>query len=103
MLLEPPVIPSDPNATILTNSGKYAHYGTPKQLKSFSWDQCIVDNEKLTLIAKFFLRSRLDRKKLSIREHERLRECRMDWCIAEKISHATCPLETDRISFILVR
>ena len=27
MLLEPPIIPSDPNATILTNSGKYAHYG----------------------------------------------------------------------------
>lgn len=27
MLLEPPMIPSDPDAKILTNSGKYAHYG----------------------------------------------------------------------------
>jgi cis-L-3-hydroxyproline dehydratase len=27
MLLHPPMIPSDPEATILTNSGKYAHYG----------------------------------------------------------------------------
>jgi predicted aconitase/predicted aconitase with swiveling domain len=27
MLLHPPMIPSDPTATILTNSGKYAHYG----------------------------------------------------------------------------
>ena len=27
MLLDPPMIPSDPDATILTNSGKYAHYG----------------------------------------------------------------------------
>jgi hypothetical protein len=27
MLLDPPVIPANPNARILTNSGKYAHYG----------------------------------------------------------------------------
>jgi predicted aconitase len=27
MLLHPPMIPSDPTAKILTNSGKYAHYG----------------------------------------------------------------------------
>jgi predicted aconitase len=27
MLLDPPVIPDNPNARILTNSGKYAHYG----------------------------------------------------------------------------
>ena len=27
MLLDPPVIPPDPDATVLTNSGKYAHYG----------------------------------------------------------------------------
>ncbi|MGK3735338.1 MAG: putative aconitase [Bacillariaceae sp.] len=33
MLLEPPIIPSDPNATILTNSGKYAHYGKNNRLR----------------------------------------------------------------------
>jgi len=27
MLLDPPIIPSNPNSTILTNSGKYSHYG----------------------------------------------------------------------------
>lgn len=27
MLLDAPVIPADPDATVLTNSGKYAHYG----------------------------------------------------------------------------
>ena len=27
MLLDPPVIPTDPNGVTLTNSGKYAHYG----------------------------------------------------------------------------
>jgi cis-L-3-hydroxyproline dehydratase len=27
MLLDPPVVPSRPDAVIMTNSGKYAHYG----------------------------------------------------------------------------
>ncbi|GAX26514.1 hypothetical protein FisN_23Lh042 [Fistulifera solaris] len=44
MLLDPPVIPAAPEATILTNSGKYAHYGpglTQRKLKIGSTADCI--------------------------------------------------------------
>lgn len=44
MLLDPPLIPSNPNAKILTNSAKYAHYGTGltnRRLRFGSMNQCI--------------------------------------------------------------
>jgi cis-L-3-hydroxyproline dehydratase len=44
MLLHPPMIPSDANATILTNSGKYAHYGpglTGRQFRLGSMKDCV--------------------------------------------------------------
>mmetsp|Transcript_15284 Transcript_15284/g.35424 ORF Transcript_15284/g.35424 Transcript_15284/m.35424 type:complete len:733 (+) Transcript_15284:107-2305(+) len=44
MLLDPPMIPSDPNATILTNSGKYAHYGpglTGRNFRLGSMKDCV--------------------------------------------------------------
>jgi len=44
MLLDPPIIPSNPNAKILTNSAKYAHYGTGltnRRLRFGSMNQCI--------------------------------------------------------------
>lgn len=44
MLLEPPMIPPDPNATILTNSGKYAHYGpglTGRKFRLGSMKDCV--------------------------------------------------------------
>jgi len=44
MLLDPPMIPSDPNATILTNSGKYAHYGpglTDRNFRLGSMKDCV--------------------------------------------------------------
>jgi len=44
MLLDPPMIPSDPNATILTNSGKYAHYGpglTGRKFRLGSMKDCV--------------------------------------------------------------
>ena len=44
MLLDPPVIPVQPNATIMTNSGKYAHYGpglTQRGFRFGSMDDCI--------------------------------------------------------------
>lgn len=44
MLLEPPMIPSNPNAHILTNSGKYAHYGpglTGRKFRLGTMSDCI--------------------------------------------------------------
>ncbi len=44
MLLEPPMIPSNVNARILTNSGKYAHYGpglTGRQFRFGSMAECV--------------------------------------------------------------
>jgi hypothetical protein len=44
MLLDPPIIPSNPNAKILTNSAKYAHYGTGltnRRLRFGSMNKCI--------------------------------------------------------------
>jgi predicted aconitase/predicted aconitase with swiveling domain len=44
MLLEPPMIPSDPSARILTNSGKYAHYGpglTGRRFRFGSMAECV--------------------------------------------------------------
>lgn len=44
MLLEPPMIPSDPSARILTNSGKYAHYGpglTGRRFRLGSMAECV--------------------------------------------------------------
>lgn len=44
MLLEPPMIPTDVNAKILTNSGKYAHYGpglTGRKFRFGSMAECI--------------------------------------------------------------
>ena len=44
MLLDPPIIPSDRSASILTNSGKYAHYGPGLVQRSFrfgSTDDCV--------------------------------------------------------------
>mmetsp|Transcript_11435 Transcript_11435/g.24253 ORF Transcript_11435/g.24253 Transcript_11435/m.24253 type:complete len:113 (+) Transcript_11435:3-341(+) len=44
MLLDPPMIPPDPNATILTNSGKYAHYGpglTGRKFRLGSMKDCV--------------------------------------------------------------
>jgi len=44
MLLHPPIIPSNPSAKILTNSGKYAHYGpglTNCSIRFGSMYQCI--------------------------------------------------------------
>jgi len=44
MLLDPPVIPTDPNARIMTNSGKYAHYGpglTARNFRFGSTTDCI--------------------------------------------------------------
>ena len=44
MILHPPIIPSDPNAKILTNSGKYAHYGpglTNRQVRFGSVYDCV--------------------------------------------------------------
>jgi len=44
MLLDPPIIPKDPNARILTNSGKYAHYGpalTNRNMRFGSINDCI--------------------------------------------------------------
>ena len=44
MLLHPPMIPSDPKATILTNSGKYAHYGpglTNRKFRMGNMKDCV--------------------------------------------------------------
>lgn len=44
MLLHPPIIPKKTNANILTNSGKYAHYGpalTSKKLRFGSLHDCV--------------------------------------------------------------
>ena len=44
MLLDPPIIPPKPTATIMTNSGKYAHYGpglTNRKMRFGSMAQCI--------------------------------------------------------------
>jgi cis-L-3-hydroxyproline dehydratase len=44
MLLNEPIIPTDPNAVILTNSGKYAHYGpglTKRRFRYGSMLDCI--------------------------------------------------------------
>lgn len=44
MLLDPPVIPANPNATIMTNSGKYSHYGpglTDRKFRFGSMRDCI--------------------------------------------------------------
>lgn len=44
MLLDPPIIPPNPNAKILTNSGKYAHYGpglTNRRLRFGSMNDCV--------------------------------------------------------------
>ena len=44
MLLSPPIIPEDLNARILTNSGKYAHYGpalTNRSVRFGSFNDCI--------------------------------------------------------------
>ena len=44
MLLDPPIIPSNPNAKIVTNSGKYAHYGpglTSRRIRFGSTWDCI--------------------------------------------------------------
>ena len=44
MLLHPPIIPSNPSALIMTNSGKYAHYGpglTNRNIRFGSMYQCI--------------------------------------------------------------
>ncbi|KAG7338341.1 DUF521 domain containing protein [Nitzschia inconspicua] len=44
MLLHPPMIPSEEDATILTNSGKYAHYGpglTGRQFRLGSMKDCV--------------------------------------------------------------
>jgi len=44
MLLDPPIIPSNPNAKILTNSGKYAHYGpglTNRRVRFGSMYDCV--------------------------------------------------------------
>lgn len=44
MLLDPPVVPPDPAAAILTNSGKYAHYGpglTNRRLRFGSLRDCV--------------------------------------------------------------
>lgn len=35
MMLDPPVIPPSPDARIMTNSGKYAHYGPGLTGRSF--------------------------------------------------------------------
>ena len=45
MLLDPPVIPARPDATILTNSGKYAHYGpglTQRNFRFGSMEDCVA-------------------------------------------------------------
>lgn len=41
MLLDPPVIPTKPNAHIMTNSGKYAHYGPGLTGKKFRFGSTI--------------------------------------------------------------
>jgi len=44
MLLDPPIIPPRETATIMTNSGKYAHYGpglTNRRMRFGSMSQCI--------------------------------------------------------------
>ena len=44
MLLDPPIIPPRPDAKIVTNSGKYAHYGpglTNRKVRFGSMYQCI--------------------------------------------------------------
>lgn len=44
MLLDEPIVPCNPKATILTNSGKYAHYGpglTKRQFRFGSMSDCI--------------------------------------------------------------
>lgn len=44
MLLHPPMIPSDPAACILTNSGKYAHYGpglTNRKFRLGTMGECV--------------------------------------------------------------
>lgn len=44
MLLDPPIIPSNPKGKILTNSGKYAHYGpglTNRSVRFGSLYNCI--------------------------------------------------------------
>lgn len=43
MLLDPPIIPTDPHAKIMTNSGKYSHYGpglTGRQFRLGSLEDC---------------------------------------------------------------
>jgi len=44
MLLHPPMIPTDPNSRILTNSGKYAHYGpglTGRKFRLGTMAECV--------------------------------------------------------------
>jgi hypothetical protein len=44
MLLDEPVIPIDPSSKILTNSGKYAHYGpglTSRKFRFGSTSDCV--------------------------------------------------------------
>ena len=51
-MVEPPIIPVGVDATIMTNSGKYAHYGpglTNRRIRFGSMAQCmsialVVDN-----------------------------------------------------------
>ena len=45
MLLDGPIIPSNPNAVIMTNSGKYAHYGpglTDRRFRFGSLADCLM-------------------------------------------------------------
>jgi len=42
MLLDPPVIPPNPDATVLTNSGKYAHYGPGLTNRNFRYGSTIA-------------------------------------------------------------
>lgn len=42
MLTDAPIIPSDPTSQIMTNSGKYAHYGPGKLNEDCFNVQCIV-------------------------------------------------------------
>jgi len=55
MLLDPPMIPTNPNATILTNSGKYAHYGKLLMFWTRLESGSFFKRTQFILIVNFFL------------------------------------------------
>ena len=106
MLLDPPMIPTNPNATILTNSGKYAHYGKLLMFWTRLESGSFFKRTQFILIVIFFSsqhnshRPWLNRSKISTWKYERLCNRCMDWLLAETIIHEVCSLEDDGIAIV---